>query len=114
MRSPSSREADPQNRSQPPCGPPKARTRMSRAVAARRVTAAPVAGDGESLDEEPPPFDRLLDLEVELVPPVVVGKGCLRDGDRRRQSDGGPRLPGSSSGACFAGTSGSRPRCRFR
>ena len=52
MRSPSSREADPQNRSQPP-------------------------------------FDRLLDLEVDLVPPVVVGHGRLGDGDRRRQSDGG-------------------------
>ena len=40
MRSPSSRDADPQKRSHVPCGPPKARTRMSRAVAARRVTAA--------------------------------------------------------------------------
>ena len=40
MRSPSSREADPQNRSQLPCGPPKARTRRSRGVAARRMTAA--------------------------------------------------------------------------
>ena len=51
----------------------------------------PVAGDGESLDEEPPPFDRLRHLEVDLVPPrlVVVGKGRLGDGDRRRQSDGG-------------------------
>ena len=40
MLSPSAREADPQKRSHLPCGPPKARTRMSRAVAARRVTAA--------------------------------------------------------------------------
>ena len=38
MRSPSSREADPQNCSQLPSGPPNARTRMSRGVAARRVT----------------------------------------------------------------------------
>ena len=40
MRSPSASLADPQKRSQSPSGPPKARTRMSRAVAARRVTAA--------------------------------------------------------------------------
>ena len=40
MLSPSAREADPQKRSQVPCGPPKARTRMSRAVAALRVTEA--------------------------------------------------------------------------
>ena len=40
MRSPSSREAEPQNRSHVPSGPPKARTRMSRAVAALSVTAA--------------------------------------------------------------------------
>ena len=40
MLSPSASVAEPQKRSQLPCGPPKARTRMSRAVAARRVTAA--------------------------------------------------------------------------
>ena len=40
MRSPSSRLAEPQKRRELPWEPPKARTRMSRAVAARRVTAA--------------------------------------------------------------------------
>ena len=40
MLSPSASVAEPQKRSQLPCGPPNARTRMSRAVAARRVTAA--------------------------------------------------------------------------
>ena len=56
MLSPSARDADPQKRSQAPFGPPKARTRMPSAVAARRVTAARSPGLdhrtlGASLDE---------------------------------------------------------------
>ena len=89
MRSPSSREAEPQNRSQRALRPAEGPHPEVQGGGGPKGDGGPVAGDGESLDEEPPPFDRLLDLEVDLVPPVVVGKGRLGDGDRRRQGDGG-------------------------
>ena len=90
MLSPSASAAEPQKRSQLPCGPPKARTRMSRAVAARNVTAArsPVTVSPSTNIRRP--VHGLLHLEVDLVPPglVVVGQGRLGDGhDRRRQDD---------------------------
>ena len=50
-----------------------------------------VPGDGERLDEYPPSGDGLLHLEVDLVPPVVVGQGRLGDGHDRRRQDGQSR-----------------------
>ena len=52
-----------------------------------------VAGDRQSLDEYPPSGHRLGQLEVDLVPPVVVGQDGLGDRRhrRRKDDDGGHR-----------------------
>ena len=93
MLSPSASVAEPQKRSQLPCGPPKARTRMSRAVAARRVTAARSPVTVSASTNILRPVHGLLHLEVDLVPPglVVVGQGRMGDGHDRRRQDGQSR-----------------------
>ena len=87
MRSPSASLADPQKRSQSPSGAAEGPHPQVQGGCGPQGDGGAVAGDGESLDEKPPSGHRLVQLEVDLVPPVIVGQDDLGDGRHRRRKD---------------------------